>query len=136
MLTLSITYTMRIALSILLFVVFSFHNMMKLSVITVYELNKEYIAQNLCVNKDKPELQCNGKCYLKKQLDKTDQNSKTDNKSNSLKADITDIVLCNKNILLSSLHLSEPTQTHSIYSKKFIETDHIYSFFRPPEASS
>lgn len=35
-----------------------------------FELNKEYIIQNLCENRFKPELQCNGKCYLAKQLHK------------------------------------------------------------------
>ena len=35
-----------------------------------YQLNKKYIAEVLCVNKDKPEMHCNGKCHLKKQLKK------------------------------------------------------------------
>ncbi len=33
-----------------------------------YLVNQDYIADFLCINKDKPELECNGKCYLKKQL--------------------------------------------------------------------
>lgn len=33
-----------------------------------YELNVDYIIETYCVNKDKPELQCNGKCHLSKQL--------------------------------------------------------------------
>ena len=32
-----------------------------------YIANYEYISQELCENKDKPELDCNGKCYLIKQ---------------------------------------------------------------------
>lgn len=35
-----------------------------------YVVNYDYIAQVLCENKDKPQLQCNGKCYLAKQLEK------------------------------------------------------------------
>jgi hypothetical protein len=35
-----------------------------------YEINKKYIAEVLCENKDKPMMHCNGKCYLKKQLKK------------------------------------------------------------------
>ena len=38
----------------------------------LYEINKEYIAANLCENKDKPELDCCGKCVLKKELKKVD----------------------------------------------------------------
>lgn len=33
-----------------------------------YEIRKEYIAKVLCVNRDKPKLNCNGKCYLAKKL--------------------------------------------------------------------
>jgi hypothetical protein len=35
-----------------------------------YALNKAYIARTLCVNKSKPSMHCNGKCHLRKQLQK------------------------------------------------------------------
>lgn len=35
-----------------------------------YAANKTYIAEELCENKDKPQLQCDGKCYLRAQLAK------------------------------------------------------------------
>lgn len=35
-----------------------------------YFLNQGYIKEVLCINKNKPQLQCNGKCYLTKQLKK------------------------------------------------------------------
>jgi hypothetical protein len=35
-----------------------------------YALNQDYIANFLCVNKKKPELNCNGKCYLMKEVKK------------------------------------------------------------------
>ena len=39
-------------------------------VLTVFEyfINYDYIVEVLCINKDKPELECDGKCYLKEQL--------------------------------------------------------------------
>ena len=39
-----------------------------------YVLNQDYIAEFLCINKDKPELQCNGKCHLVKQIEKQQKN--------------------------------------------------------------
>lgn len=33
-----------------------------------YDLNKDFIAQTFCENRDKPELDCCGKCYLEKEL--------------------------------------------------------------------
>ncbi|MBL6446716.1 hypothetical protein JMN32_10360 [Fulvivirga sp. 29W222] len=35
-----------------------------------YQVNKDFIAKVFCINKDKPELKCNGKCYLAKKLKK------------------------------------------------------------------
>lgn len=33
-----------------------------------YFINKDFIAENFCINKAKPEMDCEGKCYLVKQL--------------------------------------------------------------------
>ena len=35
-----------------------------------YAFNKDYIAENLCENKEKPKLKCEGKCHLKKEVEK------------------------------------------------------------------
>lgn len=35
-----------------------------------YAINYDYISKVLCINKDKPELQCNGKCQLMQKLEK------------------------------------------------------------------
>lgn len=42
-------------------------------VVADYLLNRDYIAKVLCVNRDKPEMKCNGKCHLAKQLKKQDE---------------------------------------------------------------
>lgn len=33
-----------------------------------FMVNYSYIIKELCVNRDKPEMECNGQCYLKKEL--------------------------------------------------------------------
>jgi hypothetical protein len=48
-----------------------------------YEMNKEFIAKNLCENKEKPKSTCNGKCHLAKELKKQDK--KENQTSNSQK---------------------------------------------------
>ena len=35
-----------------------------------YQINKDAITKIFCINKDKPKMQCNGKCHLKKELEK------------------------------------------------------------------
>lgn len=41
-----------------------------------YVVNYEYVSKVLCINKDKPKLQCNGKCYLMKELANASENEK------------------------------------------------------------
>jgi len=40
----------------------------KLGVIAYFNLNHEYIAKTLCVNKDLPMTTCHGKCFLNRNL--------------------------------------------------------------------
>ena len=41
-----------------------------------YAVNYQYITKELCVNKSKPKMQCNGKCHLMKELAKASENEK------------------------------------------------------------
>lgn len=41
-----------------------------------FELNREHITENLCDNRSRPELKCNGKCYLMQKLKQADENKK------------------------------------------------------------
>lgn len=43
-----------------------------------YQWNKDFIARVLCVNRNKPEMKCEGKCYLCKKL-KADAGKDRDN---------------------------------------------------------
>jgi hypothetical protein len=52
----------------------------QLGIMGLYRVNKSYIAKNLCVNRDKPKIGCNGKCYLKKQLKKASRQQEKENK--------------------------------------------------------
>lgn len=47
-----------------------------------YELRKDYIIQNFCVNKDRPELKCDGKCYLAKQIKAAQQQDENEGTAN------------------------------------------------------
>lgn len=49
-----------------------------------YMLNQDYIAEFLCINKDKPKLQCHGKCHLAKQLSKQNENENSNTLTISL----------------------------------------------------
>jgi hypothetical protein len=52
-----------------------------------FQLNQKYIAGNLCENRNKPEMKCEGRCYLCRKLKKDQKDSeesperRTDNRS-------------------------------------------------------
>jgi hypothetical protein len=51
-------------------------NLSQLLVYAGFELNRNYIVSELCINRDKPQLHCNGKCYLMRKLKQAEQKEK------------------------------------------------------------
>ena len=61
-----------------------------------YNLNKNFIATSLCENRDKPKCCCQGKCYLKKQLQKDEPGKST---SSAAKEKVDFVWFCEENII-------------------------------------
>jgi len=47
-----------------------------------FKVNQKYIAAMLCENRDKPQLHCNGKCYLMKKLKDAEEKEKKQEQAN------------------------------------------------------
>lgn len=56
------------AIAILVFSSLFCQCVVQLGIFAWYEWNKDYVAKNLCENRNKPAMKCCGKCYLKKQI--------------------------------------------------------------------
>jgi len=67
---------MRIALSISLVLLILLQSFSKVWIVLSFKLNREYIASTFCVNRDKPELLCSGKCFLNQQLKADEEQDK------------------------------------------------------------
>jgi len=68
--------------------------MINFSMVAYYSLNINEIIDKYCINKDKPALNCDGKCYLSQKLNATD-----DSKANSTHQNIPEsfvLVFMNK----------------------------------------
>lgn len=57
----------------------------KVLILADYEANKDFISTYLCLNRAKPELKCNGKCYLSQKLKKAEQTEKDASQNNQKK---------------------------------------------------
>jgi hypothetical protein len=55
-------------------------------VYTLYYANQKVITEKYCINKAKPKLHCNGKCYLSKKLNQLNQ---TDNPKGNQKEEVS-----------------------------------------------
>ncbi len=69
---------MRQRLAIGILIIFCFAEIRPLLPFLDYYVNYKYISDVLCINKDKPMSTCNGKCYLNKQLQKSQESEKND----------------------------------------------------------
>ncbi|WP_345204050.1 hypothetical protein [Chryseobacterium ginsengisoli] len=97
-----------------------------------YAVNYDYISEVLCVNKSNPELHCNGKCYVSKQIAKTnDTDSSPLNKTKNSGQKLLDIYI------LPDITKIRNTEKVSLFDFKFTyKTDYFFLFlkhiFRPP----
>ncbi|GAB3249091.1 hypothetical protein GCM10027347_05920 [Larkinella harenae] len=59
---------MRVVLAYILLIATLLPTCSQWGTIAYYHANKDYIAKVLCENRAKPQLRCNGQCYLAKRL--------------------------------------------------------------------
>lgn len=59
--------------AILLIIAVISSNFTKCVIFASFKINQKYIAENLCVNRDKPWMHCNGQCYLMKKLKQAEE---------------------------------------------------------------
>lgn len=97
-------------------------------IIVHFKLNQQKIEQEFCINKDKPEMQCHGKCHLKKELQKTDN---TDLELNSIYKKI-DIVLTSNYEFTVSVLKTITSNKVSIYKKFRLSEPYLEIFVPPP----
>lgn len=61
-----------------------------------YVVNYEYIVTTLCENRDKPEMHCNGKCYLSKELAKEAGTTDKNPFGKSSKSEIPQVIIAER----------------------------------------
>ena len=96
-----------------------------------YELNTAYIIDNFCVNTDKPELKCNGKCHLSKQIQEDSENK---SETPASPTELTTLVLAVQEIPMFAFGVWDATPC--MLNGHYIEgvyTNHLQTIFHPPQ---
>ena len=83
---------MRTVISIFLLLVLALRTAMP---ILDYAVNYQYISTQLCENRARPELRCNGKCYIKKEILKSSENQNA--KESKVQVKSIDVFVVNEN---------------------------------------
>ena len=119
---------MKLAPIICIFLGLLLQNFSKSVIYIQYWANQTYIATNLCENKDKPQLHCNGKCHLKKELEKDSQQEKN-NTNNKEKYEV---------MFVENIPTFETIafETEAVKTAKYKEPYFVipsFSIFHPPQ---
>ena len=75
--------------------------------------NEDYIAANLCVNRDHPEMHCNGHCQLDKKLHE-DQDHKQPNPDKKVSFESTVFYFLPKNPIAATSDLTTHTPQNGV----------------------
>ena len=95
-----------------------------------YVINYNFIIKELCENRTKPELHCNGKCHLKKELAKASETEKSDKKENNQHSFET-LFLETYTFSWQPINITIPFLMNSRYNKIYIFNKE-FNVFHPP----
>jgi|CryBogDrversion2_5_1035270.scaffolds.fasta_scaffold10908_1 hypothetical protein len=123
---------MRKFITILLLLGVLLQSLNKLVVVVNFKLKQDFIAKNLCENRDKPKLCCKGKCQLKKALNNT-ENDNPKNKT-SQRINFDEFVPVYANDLMIRPRVFCCMTVNSLYHSEKYFYDPLHSIYHPPQA--
>ncbi|MBP2618401.1 hypothetical protein [Chryseobacterium jejuense] len=95
-----------------------------------YAVNYDYIVKNLCEKKEVPQSTCKGKCYVKKELAKTEKQSSS---SQTIKIAGLDVFLSHEILSFSDKKDTElKDETQDSYYFDSHSSDYFSRIFHPP----
>lgn len=123
-------------LAYLLLICFLIPIFLKVGILSKYVIQYKYYIEVLCINKNKPELKCNGKCHLAKELKTVDEEPLKPELPIKYK-DKTEDILFNQIIdNLNSFIMIYDIKSYSFYNSPLIKYCSKGKTFQPPELIS
>lgn len=96
-----------------------------------YALEIESFIETLCENTDKPEMQCNGKCFLTK----VTASDSSENQPEAITINWDQLIFCELDVVVTSYILIELDRGNAIIYKQFLQSSFINVIFHPPRCT-
>ncbi|AEL24279.1 hypothetical protein [Cyclobacterium marinum] len=97
-----------------------------------FTINRAYIIENFCVNKDKPMLHCDGQCFLAEKLKKAQDQKENQAGGIEFNRDFGIFILQEASISLSTL--PSTTLNHGASYQEAYRVSQFVDIFHPPKA--
>ena len=101
-------------------------------IVSFYEVNKEYITKNYCINKAKPEMKCDGKCHMKKMIKKSKKEEQKSFPEGTLELKVITYIKSDFNQIFNS-SIKENNIRYSSYNELLHEIISFNDIFHPPQ---
>jgi hypothetical protein len=118
--------------TILLILLMGLQTFSKWCVILEYQVNREFIAKNLCVNRAKPASCCAGKCYLNKKMANDESQQQAPGKSGQ--RDETPLQFFFQRNIVPTPALTEISSIHATRYVAPATQEHLLTPFQPPQS--
>ena len=97
-----------------------------------YLVNYNYIVKELCENRDKPVLACNGKCYLEKQVKEQLNITHSDEAPMPPKVDFEKIISLKFKKFTYQFLENHTAENNTYFFKSLVARNFTNSLLRPP----
>ncbi len=124
----------RRVLPIFFLLLFLSQYIIKLGIVINFNLFQEEIIANCCINKNRPELECYGKCYLQKQIRSVDNNNLPVQNNGIKKFQETDLFIIEDMDFIPKLYTKTlEKRIFSFYASFLIDQNALFGLLKPPQ---
>jgi hypothetical protein len=107
-----------------------------IAVVVSFKINQDYISTYLCVNRDKPQMQCNGKCVLMQRMQQEVNNLNEQNRQKTQHIIEHEVLMFCQNVPELQIHRTTSSFAKAlkinVYARSLKPQSSTAAVFHPP----
>ncbi len=108
-------------------------NLTKVGIFINFTMNQDFIAKVLCINKKKPMLSCNGKCFLAQKLKKAEEKEEKQSPTPKKEQIVAQYFFSKNSFFTINQLVNHTKETLSTYTNIQYTSCFLSYIFRPPK---